>query len=119
MSEPGTYTAIGLPTDPRLITTLRLFADVRPWVRAGSKTANLFVQRICQVILCADFVRDAMRDGPFLGELALAPGDFHVGFGGGSGGSICDPCLGADIDRLPGLGMLVARDPPRAVVMTA
>ncbi len=119
ISEPGTYTAIGLPTDPRLITTLRLFADVRPWVRAGSKTANLFVQRICQVILCADFVRDAMRDGPFLGELGLAPGDFHGGFGGGNGGSICDQCLGTDIDRLPELDILDAVDLPGHVLKPA
>jgi hypothetical protein len=116
ISAPGTYTAIGLPRDPRLLTTLRLLAQVRPWLRADPKLAEHFVGNICQLILCADVMRELGQDGAMLGRLGLERGDLMGGFGGG--GDVCQQCLGIGGGGgvLPELDILDAIDVPGHVV---
>ena len=111
VSQPGIYTASGLPSDPRLFTALRLFADARPWLRGDRKLAAHFTDRICQLILCADPLLNLGRDEGLLDSLGLEGGDLRGGFGGlggdgGYGGNICEQCLGMG----GGIGDLVEID---------
>ena len=52
--RPGTYVAVGMPTDPTLKMTINLFSEMSPLIRsaraAGQELA--IVQQICQYILC-------------------------------------------------------------------
>jgi photosystem II stability/assembly factor-like uncharacterized protein len=113
ITRPGIYTAIGVPRDPRLVTTLRLFSLMRPWMRMDRKEGRLFIDRICQLILCADFMQEVIRDPQGLAEFGLEPNDFPGGFGGGN---ICDQCLGIDSGRLPEIDLLDIVDLPLDVI---
>jgi photosystem II stability/assembly factor-like uncharacterized protein len=110
ISRPGTYTAIGLPRDPRILTTLKLFGVMEPWLRVP-ELADPFTDRICQLILCADFMKGAEKNRELLDGLGLSPDDFG---GGGPGGDICDQCLrGGAHAHLPELELLDLADLPR------
>jgi photosystem II stability/assembly factor-like uncharacterized protein len=111
ISQPGIYTAIGLPRDPRLLTTLKLFAAVDPWLH-DREIGKRIIDRICQVVLCADFLRDPAQDAEWLPALGLTQQDFV----GAPGGSICDQCLGADAGRLPELDLLEVAELPDRVI---
>jgi photosystem II stability/assembly factor-like uncharacterized protein len=110
ISRPGIYTAIGLPRDPRLLTTLKLFAAADPWLH-DRQVRDLLTNRICQVILCADFMREAANDPERLSTLGLSRDDLV----GGAGESICEQCLGTH-GRLPELELLEVADLPVGVI---
>src|SRR6266516_3413800 len=78
ISRPGIYTAIGLPRDPRLLTTLKLFAAAEPWLH-DREVSDLITDRICQVILCADFMREAAKNSEWLSTLGLDRDDLVGG----------------------------------------
>jgi photosystem II stability/assembly factor-like uncharacterized protein len=105
ISRPGVYTAIGLPRDPRLLATLKLLAAVDPWLQ-DREIGSRLIDRICQVILCADFMADPAQDADWLPTLGLAREDFV----GGPGGSICEQCLGTKAGRLPEIDLLEAAE---------
>jgi hypothetical protein len=113
ITRPGIYTAVGLPRDPRILVTLRIMALMRAWLPMDGKGGRLFIDRICQVILCADFMRDIVQDKKGLAEFGLQPEDFPGGFGEGN---ICEQCLGADPGRLPELDILDVSDLPLEVI---
>lgn len=111
ISRGGTYTAIGLPSDPRVLTTLKLFGAMEPWLRVP-ELADPFTDGICQLILCADFMSGIEKNDELLGRLGLTPDDFA---GGGPGGdTICERCLhGGAHAHLPELELLDVADLPR------
>src|SRR5205814_2057495 len=91
ITRPGIYTALGLPRDPRLLATLQAFALMRPWVPVDGKNGRLFVERICQLILCADVLQGRVPDVRTLARIGLNPDDLP---GPRGGGNICEQCLG-------------------------
>jgi photosystem II stability/assembly factor-like uncharacterized protein len=111
ISRAGIYTAIGLPRDPRLLSTLKLLEAIEPWLD-HAELADRFIDRICQVILCADFMKDAPQDAGLLATLGLTPEDFV----GGPGGSICEQCLATKPGHLPELELLKVADLPGRVI---
>ncbi len=113
VTKPGLYTAIGLPRDPRLLTTLRLLSIVRPWIHGDRQVNRHFVDAICKVILCADFMRDFMGDEKLLAEIGLTPGDFTGGFGGGD---ICERCLSVNLPDLPEIDILEEANIPSSLI---
>jgi photosystem II stability/assembly factor-like uncharacterized protein len=108
ISRPGVYAAIGLPRDPRILTTLRLLAAVRPWINGDPTLGRRLIDPICQMILCAPFMEERIKDPGFLDRTGLSPGDFP----GGYGGNICDRCLGLDPNNLPELDIVELGDLP-------
>lgn len=113
VTRPGVYTAIGLPRDPRLLTTLNIMALMQPWMPLDGKQGRLFNDRICQLILCADFMRDVLRNDDMLARFGLSAADFPGGFGGGN---ICEQCLAIGPGRLPELDVLDIADIPIGVI---
>lgn len=90
ISRPGIYTAIGLPLDPRIRTTLQLMKSVGSWTALGLEL-NL-LNKICQVILCNPEMQRLIESEKVLSQFGFSPGDFTGGFGGGN---ICEMCLGS------------------------
>lgn len=113
ITRPGLYTAIGLPSDPRILATLRLFSVMRAWLTLDPNLGPRFINPICKVILCADFMKEVIRDEKWLSQFELNPNDFPGGFGGGD---ICEECLGVDPDILPELGIIDLIDFPVRVI---
>jgi photosystem II stability/assembly factor-like uncharacterized protein len=110
ISRTGVYTGIGLPRDPRVLTTLKLFAVMEPWLGLP-ELADRFTDPICGLILCADFMQDVAKNPDLLAGLGLAPDDF---VGGPAGETICDRCLHAGgRGHLPELELLDLADLPR------
>jgi photosystem II stability/assembly factor-like uncharacterized protein len=110
ISRPGIYTAIGLPNDPRQLTTLKLFAAAEPWLH-DREVSDQITDRICQVILCADFMQEAVKDPEWLSTLGLGRDDLV----GGAAGSICEQCVGTH-GHLPELELLDIADLPVGVI---
>lgn len=103
ISKPGIYTALGLPRDPRLLSTLQMIDVMRPWFPLDQKEGRQFLDEICKVILCADFMQEVIQQEELLGRFGIDPGDFPGGFGGGD---ICEQCLGLDPGLLPEVDIL-------------
>jgi photosystem II stability/assembly factor-like uncharacterized protein len=110
ISRPGIYTAIGLPRDPRLLTTLKVFGVMEPWLQFP-ELADRFTDAICQLILCANFMQGAEKNLELLSALGLGPDDFG-GLGGGGGDTICERCLSGG-GHVPELELLDLADLPR------
>jgi photosystem II stability/assembly factor-like uncharacterized protein len=94
ITRPGIYTAVGVPRDPRIRTTLQLMKYLKGWM--GLEGKFNFIEKICRVILCnpelQSFVEDFVRTGRGLEQFGFLPGDFSGGF---RGGNICEICLGS------------------------
>lgn len=109
ISSAGLYTAVGLPRDPRLLTTLRLLSALRGWMdidREGG--GRSFIDPLCKVILCADFMQEVIQDQQLLAQIGLTPNDFP----GGGGGDLCERCSGMHPDRLPEIDILEVAEIP-------
>ena len=113
ITQPGLFSAVGLPRDPGILTTLSIMSTMRPWIAADDELGRLFVPPICQLILCANFVGDMVGDERFLGGLGFTQDDFTYGVGGGD---ICEQCLGVDVQRLPELDIFDLADLPRDIL---
>lgn len=104
ITRPGIYTAIGIPKDPRIRTTLQLMASLRDWDGLAEKFN--FNEKICQLILCSPemegLVKDFVKTGQGLDQLGFAPSDFQVDY---NGRDLCEMCIG-----LGGLDGLVEID---------
>jgi photosystem II stability/assembly factor-like uncharacterized protein len=91
ISRSGVYTALGLPRDPRALSTLQVMRALKGW--SGTNGEIDLIPKICQLILCNGAVEelaggDGDRSG--LAELGLEKADFTLGFGG----NVCEMCLG-------------------------
>jgi photosystem II stability/assembly factor-like uncharacterized protein len=102
ITRPGIYTAVGLPADPRLLTTLRLVRVLRPWLRVGPVGQRL-QERASQVLLGDDSLPEVGGDRPWLAELGLGPADFPSRF---SGGDLREHFAGVNAAALPELQIL-------------
>jgi photosystem II stability/assembly factor-like uncharacterized protein len=93
ITRPGIYTAVGLPRDPRIRTTLQVLQAIQGWMEPGDPAG--FLPKICTLILCSPElqhrVEDFIQTGKGLEHLGFKPGDFGGGFGGGN---LCEMCLG-------------------------
>jgi photosystem II stability/assembly factor-like uncharacterized protein len=107
VTRPGLYTAVGLPRDPRVLTTLTVLSAMRPWLQIAGDRQDLFVDQICQLILCAGFANELLGDRKVLDRFGLDPGDFPSGFDG----DVCERCLGLN-GGLPELEILDLADLP-------
>jgi photosystem II stability/assembly factor-like uncharacterized protein len=91
VSRPGIYTAVGMPRDPRIRTTLELIYALGQWRDLDSQFD--FNRKICQVILCnpdmQQWVQDFIKMGN--GMEGFSPRDFA---GGIAGGDLCEMCFG-------------------------
>lgn len=109
ISRPGLYTAVGVPRDPRIRTTLDLVSAMRGWMPLDPK--RKFIPKICQLILCNSKMRKLGKNGRGLEELGFSSADF---VGGPGGANVCDMCLGGhgllDVDVLEAIGC-----PPRSL----
>lgn len=86
ITRPGVYSAVGVPRDPRVATTMRLLHDVREW---GPLEGPLRLRpKICQLILCSGRAGKAIRDG------AAGLGFTAADFTGPAGMDVCELCLG-------------------------
>jgi hypothetical protein len=113
ITRPGVFSAVGLPRDPRILTTLSIMSAMRPWIAVDEDLGRRFIPPICQLILCANFVGEMVGDERFLGGLGFTPEDFTYGPGGGG---ICEQCLGVDVQRLPELDIFDLADVPRDIL---
>ena len=95
ITTPGIYVAVGVPSDPWLLTTVMTLESHRPWLNAARTLDRLpeALDRICHFILCAGPFADVVDDPAALEKLGLPP------IGGRGGGNICDRCLGLDPPR--------------------
>src|SRR5439155_16181779 len=96
IARPGLYTAIGIPNDPRVRTTLQLMDVMRGWDNANGDMG--FLPKICGLILCDPELQERVEQfreegGGLLGDLGFDPGDFDGGLGDVQGGTLCDVCL--------------------------
>jgi photosystem II stability/assembly factor-like uncharacterized protein len=113
VTRPGVYTAVGMPLDPRIRTTLHLMRAVSGW--AGLEGRLDLLPKICQLILCNSAVERLVgedRTDGFEGS-GLSQGDFLGGFGGGN---ICEVCLGSKFGRVVELDILAVLDVPPYVL---
>ena len=92
ITEPGLYAVIGLSADPWVRTTLEVFDLLEPIMRSPELREPMRAT-ICGLILCPP---------PELGEVMADPG-LLAGFGlppmpPGGPDTLCDLCLGLDLD---------------------
>lgn len=115
ITRPGIYTAVGMPRDPRIRTTLQLLRTMQPWMPPGGTFD--FLPKICGLILCNQDVQGLVdqftKTGKGLEHLGFEPGDFRGGFGGGN---VCEMCLGTGAFGGIDLDILDVLDLPPIVV---
>lgn len=87
ITRAGLYSVVGVPRDPRVVTTMRLLYDVGEWMPLDG-TLKL-TPKICGLILCNPGIARAIQDVAV--NLGLKPSDFG---GGPAGRDICELCLG-------------------------
>lgn len=111
--QPGVYAVIGLNMDPRILRTIFVFKEMKGFIaNLGSKEAEVFRGRICQLILCTpgNAVLEANAYGAMLTEQA------NLGYPGGPppaalGGGPCETCMGGgggwppEVGIIPGTGV--------------
>jgi hypothetical protein len=99
VDHPGVYGVIGLPQNPAVLETLRLFQRFRPQLKEEADRGERGLQdRICGLILCQDPAVFGGRPG--------GPGD------------LCERCLGLDLSfgRLPEIFLLEPEPPPLTIL---
>ena len=106
LDQPGRYAVIGLPSDPLLGRTLAVMRELAGLALVFDQSGVAFVERVCQLVLCAPEARQAMRDPAVRRGLVEdnlrrglpAPGP---GWDGTAPGDVCERCLGLKLPRSP------------------
>ncbi|HEX8903473.1 MAG TPA: hypothetical protein VF771_01385, partial [Longimicrobiaceae bacterium] len=125
VTRPGLYAVIGVNADPLLLPAARLICEAGVFARALPLAARSLVDDICTVILCAPELRESLDDPAVVDALLLEgarsgyplPGGYRPP-GGGSGGDLCDRCVGMGRLQLPECEIL-RPDPGRIVPCTS
>jgi hypothetical protein len=74
VNSPGAYAVFGLPSDRARLDTARIACLLKPWGKFSSTLPSgnrPFIDRICQLILCADMFEDQLQDIEILEEMGL------------------------------------------------
>src|SRR5688572_1185688 len=119
ITSSGIYTAVGVPKDPRVQTTIQLIRSMKQWMPLNDRFN--FTKKICQVILCdpqlEEVVHEFVETGKGLEHMGFSPSDFEGEFGTGN---ICDICLDSFRDDDPQTSVEVdiidTIDPPPHII---
>ena len=104
LDQPGRYAVIGLPSNPLVARTLAVMRELAGVARLLGGQNPALADRICELVLCAPDLREAMRDPHVL--RGLVEDNLRRGFTGPAPGSdgivvddVCERCLALHMSR--------------------
>lgn len=113
VTRPGTFTAIGLPRDPRLLSALRLLSSLSPWAEAATLADMPILQPMVDALLDQPLPDHLATDPDLLETFGYRRADFPADMAkSGLGGAPLDEI----VDKLPELDLLDALAKPARTI---
>lgn len=113
VTRPGTFTAIGLPRDPRLLSGLRLLSSLSPWAEAAKLADMPILQPMVDALFDQPLPDHLATDPDLLETFGYRRADFPADMAkSGLGGAPLDEI----VDKLPELDLLDALAKPARTI---